>query len=333
MRALACWRQSDEFSSLFSWYSKPGWEFSAVRNEPHWTGGFTTGNPRTGTGMSTKATPSKTRESRTELIRSVSQFLARVESEKTSELRKGNEADFVFRGQRTDEPLIPRIARLHLKGDDLANSERLMLDEFERQMLFFVEKEPRDKWDLLAMAQHHRLPARLLDWTYSALTALWFCVEKGPARDNAGDMIDGVVWVFKTRVEDFITVDEGQSGTPFSQKKTRILRPRFVSRRIMAQAGLFTCHYLKADGEFVPLERNKNYKKRLLKVGIAAAAFSRIREQLNGAGVSSLSLFPDLEGLAEHLTERYFHDPHELQRPSLVRQAHIPVVDPKSLAQ
>jgi hypothetical protein len=274
---------------------------------------------------------SKLAESRTELIRSVSQFLARVEREKKSELLKGNEADFIFRGQRRDEPLIPRIARLHLRGTDLANSERLMLDEFERQMPFFAEIEPRDRWDLLAMAQHHRLPTRLLDWTYSALAALWFCVQKGPARNNAGDMIDGVVWTFKTRVEDFIAAEESESGTPFNQKRTRILRPRFVSRRIMAQAGLFTCHFLRGGGEFLPLERNRNYKKRLLKIGIAASAFSEIREQLSGAGVSSLSLFPDLEGLAEHLTERYFHDPHELQRPSPVRQAHITLVDPNNL--
>jgi hypothetical protein len=281
--------------------------------------------------MSDKMVPSKPSKSRPESMRSVSQFLERVECEKTSELHKGNEADFIFRGQQRDEPLIPRIARLHLKGDDLAVSERLMLDEFERQMLFFAEMEPRDRWDLLAMAQHHRLPTRLLDWTYSALAALWFCVEKGPARDEHGDMVNGVVWIFETRVEDFITTGEGRSGTPSNQKRTRIFRPRFVSRRIMAQAGLFTCHHLRTDGEFIPLERNNNYKKRLLKIGIAAQAFSEIREQLNGAGVSSLSLFPDLDGLAEHLTERYFHDPHELRRPSPTHQTQIPTVDPKSL--
>lgn len=282
--------------------------------------------------MSIKTTTPPAPESRTELISSVSQFLARVETEKASELQKENEADFIFRGQRRDEPLIPRIARLHLKGNDLANSERLMLDEFERQMLFFAEKEPRDRWDLLAMAQHHRLPTRLLDWTYSALAALWFCVQKGPARDNHGDMLDGVVWLFKTRAEDFITTDENKSGTPFNQKRTRILRPRFVSRRIMAQAGLFTCHHLRTDGEFLPLERNKNYKRRLLKIGIAAVAFSEIREQLSGAGISSLALFPDLDGLAEHLTERYFHDPYELRRPPPIPRTRTPFVAPQSIA-
>jgi len=274
------------------------------------------------------ADSSTTHRNRSELISSLSQFLDRVENEKTSEVNKGNKADFVFRGQRRDEPLIPRIARLHLKGTDLGKSEKLMLEDFERQLPFFAEKEPRDKWDLLAMAQHHKLPTRLLDWTYSALAALWFCVEKGPARKENGDALNGVVWVFKTRVEDFITPEEGSSGTPFNQKRTRIFRPRFVSRRIMAQAGLFTCHHLKSSGEFVPLERNKNYKKRLTKIEIAAPAFSRIREQLDGAGVSILSLFPDLEGLAQHLAERYFHDPHEMRQPSPQRHVKTAFVDP-----
>jgi len=267
------------------------------------------------------------------LIWSLSQFVDRVESEKESEVRKDNNADFIFRGQQRDEPLIPRISRLHLKGANLVKSEKLMLDQFERQSLLLAEKEPRDKWDLLAMAQHHKLPTRLLDWTYSALAALWFCVEKGPARKKNRDALNGVVWLFKTKVEDFITTEEGSAGTPFNQKRTRIFRPRFVSRRIMAQAGLFTCHYLKSSGVFVPLEKNKNYKKRLMKVEIAASAFSTIREQLDRAGVSSLSLFPDLEGLTQHITEQYFHDPHELRKASPVYHANAPFLDPESIVR
>ncbi len=260
-------------------------------------------------------------------VTSVSSFLALIEREK--EVESGNSADFIFRGQQQDHVLIPKIRRLHPKVHDLATLEKLMLDDFERQMLFFTEKEPRDKWDLLALAQHHGLPTRLLDWSFSALTALWFCVERGPARKKNRDMLNGVVWILKTRVDDFVPSD--QPGDPFHQERTRIFRPRFVSRRIMAQSGLFTCHKMIRDGDFVAFDKNREYKNRLQKVVIPGFAFSSIREQLGASGATSLSLFPDLDGLAAFLTERYFYDPYELVRRDLMSAGRVRLIDPAEI--
>src|ERR1035438_8997770 len=114
---------------------------------------------------------------------SLSSFLASIEGLKRAELKAGNKSDFLFRGQSIDEPLIPRLARMKPRGT-LLNVEKLMMADFERQQLPFAEFEPKDAWDLLALAQHHGLPTRLLDWTYSALAALWFCVEKPPKKDE-----------------------------------------------------------------------------------------------------------------------------------------------------
>jgi hypothetical protein len=228
-----------------------------------------------------------------------------IETLKKIEVDSGNDADFIFRGQSMQNPLIPRIARLEPKGD-IENVERLIIEDFKRQILLFAEHEPRDEWDLLALAQHHRLPTRLLDWSYSALAALWFCVRKPPKMDRSGAVLDGVVWVFKTKATDFL--DFETPGSPYSQTITRIFRPRFVSRRIMAQSGLFTCHKRLGRGYFVPLETNKTYKGRLVKIEIPGSQFLTIREQLWASGVTSLALFPDLDGLAGHLEARYFHD-------------------------
>ena len=235
---------------------------------------------------------------------SVSSVLRLVEELKAAETKKGNKADFVFRGQSTDDELLPRITRLKPKGTLLA-VEQLMLEEFERQMLPFAEFTPQDKWDLLALAQHHRLPTRLLDWSYSALAALWFCVHQGPKKDEHGNLLNGVVWVLKSISDDFIKFPTSED--PFSQKKTRIFRPRVVSKRIMAQAGLFTCHRQTSKGQFIPLERNSNYKGRMVKITIPAGRFLTIREQLYASGVTDVALFPDLEGLSRHLETRYFH--------------------------
>jgi hypothetical protein len=128
--------------------------------------------------------------STTHLKKSVSSFLALIEQTKEAEISAGKKSDFLFRGQSTDEALIPRIARLKPKGK-LPNIESLMLREFERLSLPFTEFEPKDEWDLLALAQHHGLPTRLLDWSYSALTALWFCVKKPPKKGSSTFSVDG----------------------------------------------------------------------------------------------------------------------------------------------
>lgn len=236
---------------------------------------------------------------------SVSSFLALCETIKKEEVKSGNKADFLFRGQSTDEPLIPKIARLRSKGE-LQNIESLMMDEFERQSLPFTEFEPTNKWDLLAMAQHHGLPTRLLDWSRSALAGLWFSVKNPPKKNAEGLELDGVVWLLKTMADDFIEFPPDES--PYSPTKTRIFRPRSVSRRILAQAGFFTCHKRMRTGKFIALEKNKAYKERLVKIVIPANSFHRIRDQLDACGVNSVSLFPDLDGLAAHLRFRYFHD-------------------------
>jgi len=236
---------------------------------------------------------------------SLSAFLASIEPLKQAEIGAGNKSDFIFRGQSTDQPLIPRLARLNPKGD-LQEIERLMMADFERQQLPFTEFEPRYAWDLLALAQHHGLPTRLLDWTYSALAALWFCVRKPPQKDENGSFADGVVWILKTMPEDFIGSTSNE--TPYGQDKTYVFRPRTITRRILAQGGVFTCHKRMSNGKFVKLELNAAYRKRLMKVPIPADNFESLREDLMANGVSSLSLFPDLDGLAAHLERRYFHD-------------------------
>jgi hypothetical protein len=239
----------------------------------------------------------------------VSSFLALCEEIKEQEVKSHNGADFLFRGQSTDEPLKPTIARLKPKNKDgnLPKIEKLMMADFERQRLPFTEFEPKNEWDLLALAQHHGLPTRLLDWTFSALAALWFCVKYPPKKNKQDKELDGVVWLLKTKSEDFIEFPTDES--PYSPGRTRIFRSRSVSKRILAQAGAFTCHKQMPTGEFIALEKNKVYRERLVKIIIPAKRFHLLRDQLNACGVNNVSLFPDLDGLASHLQFRFFHDP------------------------
>ena len=155
-------------------------------------------------------------------IRTVSDFLLHIERAKETEEKRGNKADFIFRGQRTDKPLLPKLARIAPKGK-LLEIEQLIVKEFDRISVSLTDLRPTSPWESLSLAQHHGLPTRLLDWTYSALAGLWFAVEKEPKKKQAQPQ-SAVVWMLKTSVEDFI--DE---STRESHSRTGL--PRSIVRR------------------------------------------------------------------------------------------------------
>ena len=201
-------------------------------------------------------------------INSIQDFVAFVDKEKEVAEANGNNTDFLFRGQNRDFALLPKLARLQLRGE-INNVEKLMIDEFKRTSLPMSEYKPEDEWDLLALAQHHGLPTRLLDWTYSALVALWFTVNDIPHRNDTGDTGCGVVWILTPEVEDFRT-DMEKYG-PLSDKITKIFLPKIVSRRISAQAGAFTVHKINDSGKpghVVKFERHRRFSKKLIKVAL-----------------------------------------------------------------
>lgn len=240
---------------------------------------------------------------------SFSAFLALLEQEKRNEEATGNKSDFIFRGQPVDKPLLPVLARNKTKGK-LLEIEQLLLEEFKRTCLPFIEFSPKNDWQCLSIAQHHGLPTRFLDWSYSALAALWFAVRNHPVKDEKGEIQNGVVWVLKTNKDDFLNLSETNESeeTPFQIKRTRIYRPRFMSRRIVAQAGLFTAHFTTdSTDDFVPLEKNKFFSVKLIKVQVSHKRFEEIRQQLNFCGINSSSMIPDLDGLCKHLAWRYLH--------------------------
>ena len=112
----------------------------------------------------------------------------------------------LFRGQPTDDPLLPKIAR-DLKWDrefptprrfEFRELEKFMLQEFKRWANPYLENKPKTKWDWLIHAQRHGMATRLLDWTENPLTALFFAVQ------NLKQHAEPVVWIMKIKGEEII---------------------------------------------------------------------------------------------------------------------------------
>ncbi|MBP8993599.1 MAG: FRG domain-containing protein [Bacteroidales bacterium] len=216
----------------------------------------------------------------------------------TKEFEKDDPLLLLFRGQKDSEwDLLPRIARPDLKfiGQNFLRKEKDLLDEFQRLSRPYINPDLiSNPWDLLALAQHHGLPTRLLDWTTNPLVALFFAFIE---RDDK--IKCRMVWLL---VINSTELADCKQYTPFNTTKTVAFKPNHITQTIISQNGWFTVHkFIKSSNYFVKLNKNKDYKTRLFEFPINNNARNEILTRLDTMGINEFTLFPGLDGLSKYL--------------------------------
>jgi hypothetical protein len=208
----------------------------------------------------------------------------------------------LYRGQSLDKALLPKIARYQVK--DVEKTERAMLEDFQRRSLHLIDYHPGNSWDWLALAQHHGMATRLLDWTENPLIALWFSMA--PKTIDVRDVDYSVVWGFNVPDKDIVATTSEMDS--FKEGITKVFKPNHITKRITAQFGWFTIHRSNREKQFVPFEQNADYSESLFKIEINSECFAECKKRLHNYGINSASMYPDIDGLAQHVEWLYLEN-------------------------
>jgi len=183
-----------------------------------------------------------------------------------------------------------------------------------------VEKD--SVWHWLSLAQHHGLPTRLLDWTYSPYVALHFATVNIEHYDR-----DGVIWavnyllahkqlpkplrekldqeganIFTMELLSECVNSLDQLKNLETPDYTIFVEPPSIDDRIVNQYGMFS---LMPEANCLLEKWLVKHPQLWHKIIIPAELKWEIRDKLDQGNITERVLFPGLDGLSRWLTRHY----------------------------
>lgn len=206
---------------------------------------------------------------------------------------------WMFRGVgNTAHDLLPKAGRPDCltKSGYSPTIERRVFENFKRRARTHTPLNGMTDWEMLALAQHHGLPTRLLDWTSNPLVAAYFAVvnQKADSPDNKEE-----AGIYSVRVTDKMLVDTGVTPDPFSiGDEVHFVIPSVNDARLVSQKGFFTVH----GNPHIPWEPPQK-DTHLFRIPPDANGY--FRQKLYYLGIDGAHIMADLDGLCQTLAWQY----------------------------
>jgi hypothetical protein len=227
-------------------------------------------------------------------------------------------SNYAFRGM--SDASFALETSLRRLGGRYADHEAHLLRNFRK----YAWDTPLDDsvWAWLALGQHHGLPTRLLDWTYSPLVAMHFATVGVEWFHQ-----DGVIWcvdfvraikllpqrlrrLLAAEGSNVFTLEMLDRGAPTLQSLARLARNPFAlfmeppsfDQRIVNQHALFSLMSTASARLDEWLKANPQIARCIV---IPAGLKQEIRDKLDQANVTERVLLPGLDGLCRWLTRHY----------------------------
>lgn len=233
-------------------------------------------------------------------------------------------SNYVFRGQTSSAYKLENSFFRNCEGRK--ELEQYIIRNFQKYSKPMNQELNSSDWRSMVLGQHHELPTRLLDWSYSPFVGLHFATE-----DIEKYNVDGAVWVVnfvevnKTAPNQLVDIMKKENCNAFTldmiENKYRdielfdsvpggpyavFFEPPSIDDRIVNQFALFSvlsdpCVYL-CDW----LENKKMEYKKLI---IPKEKKLEFRDKLDQLNITERVLFPGFDGLAKWL-KRHYHPFH-----------------------
>jgi hypothetical protein len=228
-------------------------------------------------------------------------------------------SSYIYRGMNdVKQPLNTSLMRI---GGDYQKLEKHLLRNFKKYA--HRDAAPSDSiWNWLALAQHHGLPTRLLDWTYSPYVALHFATNDLNLYHQ-----DGVIWALNyVGLNQYLpkklrkVIHKEASNTFTADMLSQVcknldelqdleaedflvfLEPPSLDNRITNQFALFS---LLSDATIALDNWLTKHEDLYFKIVIPARIKWEVRDKLDQANITERVLFPGLDGLSEWLKRHY----------------------------
>lgn len=226
-------------------------------------------------------------------------------------------SSYVYRGCSSSEydlsTTLNRLGESHLEKHLLRNFKK-----YSQKIHTYTSV-----WYWLALAQHHGLPTRMLDWTYSPFVALHFATENFEKYDQDG-IIYAVDYVDSKKFlpERLARVIENEGSHIFTSEMldravhslvelqqlkdnafVLFFEPPSIDDRIVNQYAVFS---MMTDPNVLLSDWLSGVELKSFKIIIPAELKWEIRDKLDQSNINERVLFPGLDGLARWLRRQYW---------------------------